>query len=85
MSKPREYLKKMRTDMSLTQQDMANAFGISKQYYNLIELGVNQKNMDLTMVRRIADVFGKTLDDIARHEEAWAAENEAEAEKEETA
>ena len=84
MSKPREYLKKMRTDRGLTMQDMADAFGITKQYYSLIELGVNQKRMDITLVRRIADVFGTTLDEIAKHEEAWAAEDEA-AEKEETA
>ena len=83
MSKPREYLKKMRTDMGLTMQDMADAFGITKQYYSLIELGVNQKRMDITLVRKIADVFGVTLDEIARHEETWAAEDETE--REETA
>lgn len=81
MDKPREYLKKLRTDMGLTMQDMGDALGISRQYYNLIETGVSQKRMDITMVRRIADVFGATLDEIAQREQEWLAEDEAEKEE----
>lgn len=86
MDKPREYLKKMRTEMDLTMQDMGDALGMSRQYYNLIETGVSQKRMDITLVRKIADIFGVTLEDIARFEQAWLAEaEEAEQETGETA
>lgn len=86
MDKPREYLKKMRTEMGLTMQDMGDALGMSRQYYNLIETGVSQKRMDITLVRKIADIFGVTLEDIARFEQAWLAEaEEAEQETSETA
>lgn len=86
MDKPREYLKKMRTEMGLTMQDMGDALGMSRQYYNLIETGVSQKRMDITLVRKIADIFGVTLEDIARFEQAWLAEaEEAEQETGETA
>lgn len=86
MDKPREYLKKMRTEMGLTMQDMGDALGMSRQYYNLIETGVSQKRMDITLVRKIADIFGVALEDIARFEQAWLAEAEdAEQETSETA
>lgn len=86
MDKPREYLKKMRNEMGLTMQDMGDALGMSRQYYNLIETGVSQKRMDITLVRKIADIFGVTLEDIARFEQAWLAEaEEAEQETSETA
>lgn len=83
MDKPREYLKKMRNEMGLTMQDMGDALGISRQYYNLIETGVSQKRMDITLVRKLADIFGATLDEIAQREQEWLAEDETE--KEETA
>ena len=86
MDKPREYLKKMRNEMGLTMQDMGDALGMSRQYYNLIETGFSQKRMDITLVRKIADIFGVTLEDIARFEQAWLAEaEEAEQETSETA
>lgn len=86
MDKPREYLKKMRTEMGLTTQDMGDALGMSRQYYSLIETGASQKRMDITLVRKIADIFGVTLEDIARFEQAWLAEaEEAEQETSETA
>ena len=76
MDKPREYLKKMRAEKGLTMQDMGDELGITKQYYGLIETGVSQKRMDITLVRKIANIFGVTLEDIAQHEEAWLAEAE---------
>ena len=69
MDKPREYLKKLRTDAGLTTQEVADAFGISKQYYSLIETGASQKRMDITLVRRIADLFGLTLEQVADEEQ----------------
>ena len=84
MDKPREYLRKLRTDAGLTMQDVADAFGITKQYYNLIETGVSQKRMDITLVRRIADLFGLTLEQVAEEEQKLLDEAEAEREVEET-
>jgi len=78
MDKPREYLRKLRTDAGLTMQEVADTFGITKQYYNLIETGVSQKRMDITLVRRIADLFGLTLDQVAEEEQKLLDEVEAE-------
>lgn len=78
MDKPRDYLRKLRTDAGLTMQEVADAFGITKQYYNLIETGVSQKRMDITLVRRIADLFGLTLDQVAEEEQKLLDEAAAE-------
>ena len=68
MDKPRDYLKALRTERNLTTQEVAEAFGISKQYYSMIETGISQKRMDLTLVRRIADFFGVSIEWVAEQE-----------------
>ena len=78
MDKPREYLRQLRTAAGLTTQDVADVFGISKQYYSQIETGVSQKRMDITLVRKIADLFGLTLEQVAEEEQKLLAEAEAE-------
>ena len=64
----REYLKLMRESRGLSLQDMADKIGISRQYYHLIELGERQKKMDITLVKRIANVFGVPLETIIEQE-----------------
>ena len=78
MDKPREYLKKLRANAGLTTQEVADAFGISKQYYSLIETGASQKRMDITLVRKIADLFGLTLEQVAEEEQKLLDEAAAE-------
>lgn len=78
MDKPREYLKKLRADAGLTTQEVADAFGITKQYYSQIELGISQKRMDITLVRRIADLYGLTLEQVAEEEQKLLDEAAAE-------
>ena len=68
MDKPRDYLKALRTERNLTTQEVAEAIGISKQYYSMIETGISQKRMDLTLVRRIADFFGVSIEWVAEQE-----------------
>lgn len=64
----RDYLKAMRKDRGLSLQDMADKIGISRQYYQLIENGERQKKMDITLVKRIASVFGVPLETIIEQE-----------------
>ncbi|MCQ2173332.1 MAG: helix-turn-helix transcriptional regulator [Bacteroidales bacterium] len=65
----REYLKQMRIECGLTMEDAAEKIGISKQYYSMIEAGERQRNMDISLVSRIANVFGKTLEFIVAEEQ----------------
>lgn len=69
MNKPRAYLKQLRTEKGMTLQEVALTFGISRQYYHMIETGECQKRMDLTLVQKIADLFGVTLEWVAEQEQ----------------
>lgn len=65
----REYLKKLREQHCLSQQDVAEKLGISRQYYSLIEDGERQKKMDVTLITALARVFGTTAEDILKNEQ----------------
>lgn len=64
----REYLKAMRSERGLTLQNIADKLGITKQYYQLIENGERQQNMDITLACKIADAMGVSLTDIVENE-----------------
>lgn len=51
-----------RTDANLTQQQTADALGIAKNTYANYENGKTQPTLD--MASRIADLFGRRLDEI---------------------
>lgn len=65
----RKYLKKLRKDNNLTQQNMANKLGISQNYYHGIESGERQKNLDLSIATKLAEIFGVTVEWIAEQEQ----------------
>lgn len=73
----REYLKKLRTEKGLTMQEAASAFGISKQYYEMIESGERQKKMDVTLLMNIASLFGVSLESIVEEERKLLEASEA--------
>ena len=74
----REYLKQLRTEKGLTMQDVADAFGISRQYYEMIESGDRQKKMDFTIVTKISTLFGISMERIAEYEQEIANRKEDE-------
>ena len=82
----RAYLRKLRADRGMSQQEAADQIGITKQYYAMIEAGQRQRKMDLTLAARIAEVFAVTLDTILQAESELLAGDAAEtAAKEESA
>lgn len=58
----------MREERGLSLQDVAKKIGISRQYYHYIELGERQKKMDITLVKKIANVFNVPLETIIANE-----------------
>lgn len=54
----REYLAKLRQQRNESQQDVAEAIGISRQYYRMIETGERQKRMDIILISALAKHFG---------------------------
>lgn len=60
----REYLVEMRNKIGMSQQDVAERMGISRQYYQMIETGERQKHLDLSLAGGLAALFGVSIMDI---------------------
>jgi len=77
----RDYLVRLREQRNETQQDVADAIGISRQYYSMIEDGSRQKRMDVMLVGLLANHFGVAMTEIIEMEQGQkAAKTAAEAE-----
>lgn len=66
----REYLKKLRKEKGYTMQVVADKIGISKQYYQRIEVGDRQQNMDITLAVKLSNVFGISIQTLIEEEQA---------------
>lgn len=64
----RQYLVDLRLQHGLSQQDVANRLGISRQYYQMIESGERQKHLDLSLASSFAVLYGVSVMDIERNE-----------------
>lgn len=65
----RTWLKTLRCEKSLSQQEIADKLEIAQQYYSLIENGERQKDLDLSLVIKLAKIFGVSVDYIIAEEE----------------
>ena len=64
----RTYLKELRKKAGFTQNDVAERIGIGASTYTMIELGERQKDMNLSLVEKLADIFGVSVGEIAEQE-----------------
>ena len=64
----RKWLKDLREKNKLTQQDMAKKLSIAQQYYSCIEKGERQKDLNLSIVKKISGIFGVSIEWIAEQE-----------------
>lgn len=71
----REYLKDIRISREMSQQDVADSLSVSRQYYNLIENGDRQKNMDISLAAKLAEIFGVPVEKIIAEEEKLAKDS----------
>lgn len=71
----RKYLIKYREQRNESQQDVATALNISRQYYLMIENGQRQKRMDVVLVNALANHFGVPITDIINNETEYAKED----------
>lgn len=66
----REYLIEAREKAGLTQQDVANRIGISRQYYQMVETGERQKRMDLSFAGGLSVALNIPIAEIVQRESA---------------
>lgn len=64
----RKYLKRLREDVKMTQEDVAKEIGISRAYYVRIENGERQKDLDLSIAVKLSELFGVSVDWIVEQE-----------------
>lgn len=64
----RKYLVDLREKNGLSQQDVANRLGISRQYYQMIENGERQKNLALPLASGLSVLYGISIMEIERYE-----------------
>ncbi len=65
----REYLRRLREEKSLTQAEVARRLDISESHYNLIENGKRQKNISVTLLKKLSNIFSVSLDFLVAEEE----------------
>lgn len=65
----REWLKNLRKKHNVSQQDVAESLHKTRQYVNLIENGERQKDLDLSLVIKLAKIFDVSVDYIIAEEE----------------
>ena len=61
----REWLKNLRLERNMTQQQVAAKMGVSDSYYSFIESGERQKKMDIVVIAKLAEIFGLSIQEIA--------------------
>ena len=68
----RGYLKELREQKGFSQQNVADSIGITRQYYQQIENGERQKNMDISLVVQLSNLFGISPEAIINEEQTRA-------------
>ena len=68
----RGYLKELREQKAFSQQNVADSIGITRQYYQQIENGERQKNMDISLVVQLSNLFGISPEAIINEEQKRA-------------
>lgn len=64
----RKYLKKLREEKGLTQQEVAEKMGMRPNYYCMFETGSRQADMNLSIAEKLAEVFGIPVTQIVEEE-----------------
>lgn len=57
----RSWLKELRKNRKLTQQNVADLLGITRQYYQMIESCERQRNMDIALLTKLSEIFQISL------------------------
>lgn len=65
----RSWLRQLRKEKNLSQQNMADFMGITKAFYNFIETGRRMPDLKFSTAVKISEIFNISLDEIKKLEE----------------
>ena len=69
----RTWLKNQRIRNKFTQNEISKKLDISQNYYSSIENGERQKDLDLSLVVKLAEILGVSINYIIEEEEKLKA------------
>lgn len=69
----RMWLKKLRDERNMTQQQIANDMSMTQQYYHLIENGDRQQDMGLSIMEGLSNVLNVPIQIIIDAEKDYIA------------
>lgn len=64
----RDWLKQLREEHGLTQKQVGEKLDISESYYSYIEAGDRQKVMDISLARKLSNIFSISVEQIVEFE-----------------
>lgn len=68
----RAWLRKLRDEAEITQEQIAEKLNISQNHYSSIENGKRRIDLNLSLMIKISELFGLTLEQIAELEKEKA-------------
>lgn len=71
----REYLRELRKERKLSQDDIAKRMGLTQSFYSMIETGERVELMTIEMAIKLAKVLGIDSADLIIRELKWEREN----------
>ncbi|CDC08614.1 helix-turn-helix protein [Clostridium sp. CAG:413] len=69
----RNYLKSIRNEKKMTQQDVADKLNISHSYYSMIEKGERKQEMSISMLCKLSEVFDVSVSELIEAERNFSA------------
>lgn len=69
----RTWLRKLRDEAAVTQEQIAEKLNISQNHYSSIENGKRRSDLNLSLMIKISELFGITLEQIAELEKEKAS------------
>ena len=76
----RTWLKEIRKDKKMSQEDVGKASGLSRQYYNMIETGHRGKPLSVDVAKKIAAVLEFDWQRFYEDETAYVSKEQSAAE-----
>ena len=69
----RNYLKSIRNEKKMTQQDVADKLNISHSYYSMIEKGERKQEISISMLCKLSEVFDVSVSELIEAERNFSA------------
>ena len=71
----REFLRELRKERGLSQDEISKRMGLTQSFYSMIETGERVERMNLEMAVKLANTLGIDSGEFIKRELEWEREN----------